>query len=86
MSTGAFSIDQLMELAGLSVSQAGQSWKSIRLVSRGEFRADMLQYTEFTPSIGAKESWLLLALATTVGVCRRGVLLASALTNRPFRG
>lgn len=25
MSTGAFSIDQLMELAGLSVSQAGQS-------------------------------------------------------------
>lgn len=25
MSTGAFSIDQLMELAGLSVSQAGMS-------------------------------------------------------------
>jgi len=25
MSTGAFSIDQLMELAGLSVSQAGTS-------------------------------------------------------------
>lgn len=28
MSTGAFSIDQLMELAGLSVSQAGMSRSS----------------------------------------------------------
>jgi NAD(P)H-hydrate repair Nnr-like enzyme with NAD(P)H-hydrate epimerase domain len=28
MSTGAFSIDQLMELAGLSVSQAGMDAKN----------------------------------------------------------
>lgn len=27
MSTGAFSLDQLMELAGLSVSQTGVSWQ-----------------------------------------------------------
>ncbi len=33
MSIGAFSIDQLMELAGLSVSQAG-NLKSIRIASR----------------------------------------------------
>jgi NAD(P)H-hydrate repair Nnr-like enzyme with NAD(P)H-hydrate epimerase domain len=29
MSAGAFSIDQLMELAGLSVSQAGKSYLNI---------------------------------------------------------
>ncbi|KAK0748982.1 YjeF N-terminal domain-containing protein, partial [Schizothecium vesticola] len=35
MSTGAFSIDQLMELAGLSVSQAGISVYRVHPISRG---------------------------------------------------
>lgn len=35
MSVGAFSIDQLMELAGLSVSQAGDNCSSIPLLTKG---------------------------------------------------
>lgn len=64
MSTGAFSIDQLMELAGLSVSQAGLFTK----LARNRARANMsAQSTEFTRSAGAIESSLLSGPATMVG-------------------
>jgi len=48
MSTGAFSIDQLMELAGLSVSQAGLS------VLKWDFNCRYCVFSGFTcPSVHA---------------------------------
>jgi len=55
MSTGAFSIDQLMELAGLSVSQAGmRKTSSIAIFglrstySRANFMYKFLSYSRLT--------------------------------------
>lgn len=36
MSTGAFSIDQLMELAGLSVSQAGATYLLLTMLCNND--------------------------------------------------
>lgn len=68
MSTGAFSIDQLMELAGLSVSQVGQCDFSpgILPLEVGMLVDKTVQSTEFIPMKRAGGFWLLLGPATTV--------------------
>lgn len=64
MSTGAFSIDQLMELAGLSVSQAG-TWVTKR-PSRKHLTGILAQSTGFIQSPADPEFLLPLAQETTV--------------------
>jgi hypothetical protein len=65
MSTCAFSIDQLMELAGLSVSQAGKDQ------AKGCVAGTNIPTTKYSGSIPLRRVlgfWLLVALGITVGV------------------
>jgi hypothetical protein len=89
MSTGAFSLDQLMELAGLSVSQVGgcknfSAYMGLRQL--GLTISYLVQSTEFIPSVKAEGSWLLSVLATMVScLCLlRG--LGQCAHRVPFRG
>jgi NAD(P)H-hydrate epimerase len=89
MSTGAFSLDQLMELAGLSVSQVGRWQQFPNWIAMRQVRADMVSVYRVHPV--SKGSRVLVA----VGPGNNGELfllslftwppLVSALTKR-FRG
>lgn len=68
MSTGAFSIDQLMELAGLSVSQAGTSLRLCHLLNqRMCWLTKPVQFTGFSLLAVDAESWLHAGPETMVG-------------------
>lgn len=71
MSTGAFSIDQLMELAGLSVSQAGTVLHHLSGEKMMSWLSKPVQSTGSSLPAVVAESWLHAGLVITVRRRRR---------------
>lgn len=79
MSSGAFSLDQLMELAGLSVSQAGIFSSRASSV----FGSDSLQCSSYNPSARATASSSHVVPGTTAAMVLLRLAISSTMATSP---
>lgn len=83
MSVGAFSLDQLMELAGLSVSQAGS--QPVRSLTKSNDIESKVKYFVYTRQVKERKSWSPAVPATMVILPSRTSTFVLKLTSQRRR-